>query len=118
MKAEIFEFTRSEKTPAIIEKRITEFLKKVSLKKVIQFEHGSSGKLYYSLFYNESSEGDCGIKVLRAIGTKAISKAVNDNIKALDLMDVTQSGQISTNGVITTLFYKTKKTKKEDELVN
>ncbi|MDZ4810785.1 MAG: hypothetical protein SGI96_21320 [Bacteroidota bacterium] len=105
------------KTPNNIESTMNEFLKKVSLKKVIQEENASSGKIYYTLFYTDSSEGDCEVRVVRAIGAKAIAKSINESIKNADLFEVTQTSQNSGHTVLTALFIKKKRSKK-DELEN
>ena len=101
-----FSFSRIEKTPAIIEKDINDFLKENTLKYVIQNESAVKGKVIITIFAEEKP-GKIKAKVFKDQNYKSIDKNVNEFLENNSMKFVTQTF-IGSN-IYTIIFFSEKK---------
>ena len=107
MQLKLFSFTKTEKSPAIIEKRINEFLDGKSFKMANQSESVKSGKFFLSVYY-EDKKSNIKVKVFKDTNTKNMEAKINAFLEEGVAMKFASQSS-TTSAIYAVIFYELRK---------
>ena len=107
MKHYQIDFSRSEKSPQIIERELNQILDRGALKWAVHSE-GPSGRLHYSLFINEEGNPNAMCVLVREVDVEKTQTKVNSLLCEHELLMPLQIIGAQSNNIFTTLFLKRK----------
>ena len=103
----LFSFSKTEKSPKIIEDRINSFLENNAFKHACQSESTKSGKFYLSIFAEPKSSG-IRAKVFKDTNTASLEERVNEFLKEGNSMRWSCQSS-STTSIYMVVFYELRK---------
>lgn len=114
MELKLFQFSKIEKSPRIIEDRINGFLDEgKTFKFACQSESINRGKFYLSLYY-ENKKSAIRVRVFKDYNPISLEQKINDFLKTGAVLKwSTQSS--STSSIYCTIFYELRKTNEKKQ---
>ena len=108
MELKLFSFTKTEKSPKIIEDRINIFLEdNKCFKFVAQSESTKSGKFFLSLYY-ENKKSNIRAKVFKNANNRGLEQDINEFLKEGHTMKWASQSS-STSSIYVVVFYELRK---------
>jgi len=107
MKAFTIDFTRAEKSPAIMERKLNAALAQGQFKGASQSESAATGRVTYTVLINEAEASKAKVRIFRETSLADLDRKLNEFVKQSNvrIVNMLQSSSVKSNNLLLTLFY-------------